>query len=76
MLPLDLTGTGRIDFALVADRQKNDTYIGQTVLTLDQAYVDARLVCRPDKDWLNNEQIENALEPDEDDSTGDPSEVD
>ncbi len=76
MLPLDLTGAGRIDFALVVDRQKNGTYIGQTVLTLDQAYVDARLVCRPDKDWLNNEQIENALEAEEDDSTGDPSEAD
>ena len=21
------------------------------------AYVDARLICRPDKDWLNNERI-------------------
>ena len=68
MLPLDLTGTGRVDFALVVERQKNKTYIGQTILTLAQAYVDARLVCRPDKDWLNNESIELILDTEEDEN--------
>lgn len=75
MMPLDLTGTGRVDFALVVDRQKNNTYIGETILTLAQAYVDARLVCRPDKDWLNNELIQNALETEVDDIAADSAEM-
>ena len=57
MLPLDLNGSGRDDVALVVERQPSGAYLGATILTLDMAYVDARLVCRPDKDWLNNESI-------------------
>ena len=57
MLPLDLRGSGREDVALVVEKQDNGVYLGATILTLDMAYVDARLICRPDKDWLNNERI-------------------
>ena len=33
------------------------SYQGQTILTLPQAYIDARLVCRLTGDWLNPTSI-------------------
>lgn len=55
LLPLILTGDeSRADLALVVDKDKNrNMYRGKTVLTLDQAYIDARLITTPDGDWLN-----------------------
>jgi hypothetical protein len=40
--------------ALVADRD-NDRIIYRikTVLSMDMADLNARLICRPDQDWLN-----------------------
>lgn len=51
LLPLSLTNPDDIDLALVISR-RGDIYTGETVLTRRQAYCDARLVCRPDSDWL------------------------
>ena len=31
-------------------------YQGQTILTMRQAYKHARLICRPDSDWLTTAQ--------------------
>lgn len=40
------------DVALVIERYPNGSYQGQTILTMDMAYKDARLICRPNSEWL------------------------
>lgn len=52
LLPLDLTGTGQADLALVASAIGDRAYRGHTVLGLAEAYSNARLVARPDSEWL------------------------
>ena len=55
LLPLVLTNDdGVADLALVVER--DDTrkiYRGKTILTMDMAYVDARLITKPADEWLN-----------------------
>ena len=53
LLPLNLTDDNVPDVALVVELQKSGNYQGQTVVTLVQAYRDARLLCRPYIDWLS-----------------------
>jgi len=54
LLPLNLTSENEADLALVADKDKaGHIYRIKTVLTMDMAYVDARLITRPDREWLN-----------------------
>ena len=54
LLPLNLTDDTHADLALVVDKDKDgNIYRAKTVLTMDQAYIDARLITRPDRDWLN-----------------------
>ena len=54
LLPLYLTSSERADLALVADKDTDSkTYIVRTALTLDMAYRHARLIARPDREWLN-----------------------
>lgn len=54
LLPLNITSEATADLALVADRDKErNIYRIRTVLTMDMAYIDARLITRPDTDWLN-----------------------
>ncbi len=54
LLPLNLTSDSEADLALVAERdESNHVYRIKTVLTMDMAYMDARLITRPDRDWLN-----------------------
>lgn len=57
MLPLSFTSTGDPSLVLVCERTISGDYLGQTVLTLPMAYVDARLLCRPGSEWLNTEKI-------------------
>lgn len=54
LMPIFLNGkfTGTPDCALVLERQKN-YYRGTTILTLDMAYQNARLIAKPDDFWLN-----------------------
>lgn len=52
MLPLCLEDDDHIDAALVVKKNPSGSYQGQTVLQLDRAYLDARLVCKPYTDWL------------------------
>lgn len=59
MLPLCLEDESHIDAALVVQKNPSGSYQGQTVLRLDQAYLDARLICRPNMDWLQNEEETN-----------------
>ena len=52
LLPLCLVRPERADLALVVARE-NQVYRASTVLTLDMAYNNARLIARPDTEWLN-----------------------
>jgi hypothetical protein len=51
LLPLCLEDVARADLALSVDRV-GDVYRAATVLTLDMAYKNARLIARPDREWL------------------------
>lgn len=53
LMPICLENPGRADLALVVAKNEAGTaYRGETVLTLDMAYNNARLLCRPDVEWL------------------------
>jgi len=52
LLPLGVLSDETIDLALVVERTPVGAYLGHTVLPLDWAYSNARLICRPDSDWL------------------------
>ena len=52
LLPLALANGRDVDLAFVISRQANGSYVGQTIYTLEMAYNDARLIVRPDSDWL------------------------
>lgn len=57
LLPLCLQEDGKADLALVVELDPDGrTYRGTTVLTLDMAYSNARLLARPDRDWLRPEE--------------------
>jgi hypothetical protein len=54
LLPLNLTSENEADLALVLDKDSHRRiYRIKTILTMDMAYVDARLITRPDREWLN-----------------------
>lgn len=56
LLPLALVEEDKIDVALALEATNSGTdkraYIAHTILTLQMAYTDARLITRPDSDWL------------------------
>lgn len=58
LLPLSLLNDERIDLALVIEKTNSGNYLGHTILPLDWAYSNARLITRPDSDWLAAEIIE------------------
>lgn len=62
LLPLILTDSPAPDVALVVELQRSGNYQGQTVVTMAQAYRDARLLCRPYIDWLSPASIIDAAE--------------
>lgn len=51
LLPLSLNSDNTTDLALVIERE-NNVYRANTCLTLDMAYNNARLLARPDSEWL------------------------
>jgi hypothetical protein len=51
LLPLCFDGPARADLALVVEREER-AYRAFTVLPLDRAYNNARLIARPESDWL------------------------
>jgi hypothetical protein len=54
LLPLNLTDDNQADVALVIDKDhERNIYRAITILTMDLAYIDARLITRPDREWLN-----------------------
>jgi hypothetical protein len=57
LLPLCLVTDERVDLALAVEKTPSGNYLGHTALPLDWAYKNARLVCRPDSDWLSPKNI-------------------
>ncbi len=53
MLPLCLVDEETPDVALVVELTQSGNYQGQTIITMPQAYIDARLLCRLNSDWLS-----------------------
>ena len=51
--------------ALVVERLPNGNYQGQTILTLQMAYLDARQICRPNSEWLTVDHIDQRPESQE-----------
>lgn len=51
LLPISMTKPASADLALAVERHQ-DVYRAATCLTLDMAYNNARLLARPDTDWL------------------------
>lgn len=60
MLPLQLCCEGVVDNVLVVELTPSGNYQGQTLLTMEQAYIDARLVCYPGNNWLTTSSVKNA----------------
>jgi uncharacterized protein DUF3825 len=69
LLPLALVNDEVVDISLVVTRNDSGSYQGRTILPLTWAYQNARLVCRPDSDWLVPRLVplEGAVEGDTDD---------
>ncbi len=74
MLPLCLSEDEKPDVALVVELMQSGNYQGQTILTIPQAYIDARLVCRLSSDWLNPSQITLGSEENEESENADNTE--
>ena len=63
LLPVALVSDETVDMALAVVRNPSGGYSGETVYKLSWAYNHARLICRPDSDWLlpNSEDEEDEL---------------
>lgn len=57
LLPLALMDDENIDLALVVEKSQSGNYLGHTILPLAWAYGNARLIARPDSDWLIPDKI-------------------
>jgi hypothetical protein len=53
LLPFYSATAGEISSFLVEREDGNKCYRVKTIFDLDQAYFSARLITRPDKEWLN-----------------------
>lgn len=65
LLPVCLLSDEQVDMALAVEKTASGSYLGHTVLPLDWAYKNARLVCRPDSDWLAPQDISAVGDEDE-----------
>ncbi|MGN0546341.1 MAG: DUF3825 domain-containing protein [Acutalibacteraceae bacterium] len=52
LLPLCFSDDFKADVALVVEMQESGRYQAQTILTLEMAYSNSRLIARPNSDWL------------------------
>lgn len=57
LLPLTFGRDDKVELALVVSKCKGGMYQGETIYPLEWAYKCARLVCRPDSDWLSADNI-------------------
>lgn len=62
LFPLCLVSDDKVDVALIVSKQQSGRYLGETVYPLWWAYRNARLVCRPDSDWLKPSSIDSEVE--------------
>ena len=69
LLPLCIDDPRKVDVALAVEREQA-VYVGHTILDLNWAYSNARLITRPDSDWLTPRKI-SILEEDEDAESND-----
>ncbi len=53
LLPICLIDEDIADCAIVARREPSGKYIGHTILTMRQAYNNARLICQLEEHWLS-----------------------
>lgn len=60
LLPLIFGRNNKVELALVVSKGKSGNYQGETIYPLDWAYKCARLVCRPDSDWLSADKIQSS----------------
>lgn len=68
LLPLSVVkGSNAVDTALVVQLLPTGNYQGQTILTLEMAYMDARQICRPNSEWLTFEAIRDSVHSQDDD---------
>lgn len=53
MIPLYFGKSDTPDVALVLDRMKGNYYQAATCLSIDMAYMDARIIAKPESNWLS-----------------------
>lgn len=61
LLPVSFSEDDRTDRAMIAscsETNKNNIYTIHTVIFLNWAYLDARLICRPESEWLIADHID------------------
>ena len=70
LLPICLVAEDIADCAIVARQSDSGKYIGHTILTMRQAYNNARLICKLDEHWLSRAMTlsQEDFEEEEDDS--------
>jgi hypothetical protein len=57
LLPICLVSDETVDLAMAVEKTPSGAYLAHTILPLDWAYRNARLICRPDSDWLAPQDI-------------------
>ena len=62
LLPICLVSDQDVDLALAVERTPSLNYLAHTMFPLDLAYRNARLVCKPNSDWLDPEEITEVAE--------------
>lgn len=65
LLPLELEEDNKAGAVLVVELTPSGNYQGQTILTMQQAYIDARLICRPNSEWLTASVVSDEDDTDE-----------
>ncbi len=59
MLPLEFTNKDTVEAVLLIEKTPSGNYQGQTILTLKQCYVNARLISPLENSFLNPQKIED-----------------
>ena len=67
LIPLCIDDPTKVDLALAVQKERK-AYVGYTILELDWAYNNARLIARPDSDWLMSTAIDTSNDFSEDDA--------
>lgn len=57
MIPLCFTKDDTPDIALILEKRRGNHYQAKTCLTMEMAYMDARLIAKPESDWLCADRI-------------------